>query len=306
MQSAEKLAHTLGGRRVGRGWTAKCPAHQHRTPSLSIGESNDGKLLVCCHAGCEQAQVIAVLRDRGLWADSGRRHDKIAHPQSRQSAHDQRDLEDAKRTALALDNWRKARPIQKTIVENYLRSRGIVLDAWPEALRFHPNCPHPSGARLPALLAIVEHVERGPVAIHKTFLRADGFGKATVEPNKASLGPVASGAVRFGLPRDGEWLVIAEGIETTLSVVHACGLSGWAALSANGIKNLVLPREANHVLICADNDASSTGQRAARDSAHRFLREGRRVRIAMPPEVGSDFNTVLRSAAPAELRRGGA
>ena len=33
----------------------------------------------------------------------------------------------------------------------------------------------------------------------------------------------------------------------------------------------------------------------------RFLREGRRVRVAIPPVVGSDFNDVLNSAAPPHL-----
>ena len=48
-----------------------------------------------------------------------------------------------------------------------------------------------------------------------------------------------------------QWLVIGDGIETTLSVMQACSLPGWAALSANGITSLILPREATMVLICA-------------------------------------------------------
>lgn len=41
------------------------------------------------------------------------------------------------------------------------------------------------------------------------------------------------------------------------------------------------------------SDVSGAGERAARKAAHRWLAEGRRVRIAMPPEPGSDFNSVL-------------
>src|SRR5438094_550718 len=33
---------------------ARCPAHDDREPSLSIREGDHGKVLVCCHAGCEQ------------------------------------------------------------------------------------------------------------------------------------------------------------------------------------------------------------------------------------------------------------
>ena len=37
-------------------------------------------------------------------------------------------------------------------------------------------------------------------------------------------------SVRLGMPRASEWLAIAEGIETTLSVAAACAVPGWAGL----------------------------------------------------------------------------
>ena len=36
----------------GIGWVARCPAHDDKTPSLSITEGDDGRVLVHCHAGC--------------------------------------------------------------------------------------------------------------------------------------------------------------------------------------------------------------------------------------------------------------
>ena len=66
--TARDIAEALGGRKSGGGWVARCPAHDDRSPSLSIGE-RDGTILVKCHAGCEQRDVIAGLRDRGLWPD---------------------------------------------------------------------------------------------------------------------------------------------------------------------------------------------------------------------------------------------
>ena len=45
------------------GWTARCPAHQDRNPSLSINEGNDGRVLLNCHAGCT---VDAVTRALGI------------------------------------------------------------------------------------------------------------------------------------------------------------------------------------------------------------------------------------------------
>ena len=67
MTAAETIAKALGGHKTGNGWTAQCPLHDDQTPSLSISAGKDGKVLVHCHAGCNQRDVfIAVLRKRGL------------------------------------------------------------------------------------------------------------------------------------------------------------------------------------------------------------------------------------------------
>ncbi|HXI13705.1 MAG TPA: AAA family ATPase [Thermoanaerobaculia bacterium] len=48
-------------------WKARCPAHDDKTPSLSIGEGDEGRLLLYCFAGCPND---AVVRAVGLsWAD---------------------------------------------------------------------------------------------------------------------------------------------------------------------------------------------------------------------------------------------
>ena len=299
--SAAELAHALGGRKGGSGWTARCPAHDDRTPSLSIGESADGKILVKCFAGCEQAQVIDALRDRGLWTTNGRHNGKILRQQPRQSAPAQRDREEPERTAVALRIWRFATPASGTLVETYLQSRGIDI-ALPSALRFYSGLPHPSGGYWPAMVArVTRGTDNEPLAIHRTYISLDGAGKAPVNPQKAMKGPCRGGAVRLGIIQPDQWLVIGEGIETTLSVMQACALPGWAALSANGIRNLILPPEAAMVLICADNDASGIGQRAARDAAGRFLREGRRVQITTPLTPGTDFNDLLNLTTPTHV-----
>ncbi len=68
--NAEELAAALGGRRNGRGWRARCPAHNDHTPSLDIDQADGGKLLVKCRAGCSQEAVLEALRGRGLWAEA--------------------------------------------------------------------------------------------------------------------------------------------------------------------------------------------------------------------------------------------
>jgi putative DNA primase/helicase len=52
------LARVKGVRRTGDEWEGLCPAHEDTVPSLSIGGKN-GKVLLCCHAGCSPEQVVA-------------------------------------------------------------------------------------------------------------------------------------------------------------------------------------------------------------------------------------------------------
>jgi hypothetical protein len=59
---AEKLLTRLAGVQTsGNGWTARCPAHNDHSPSLSISEAEDGKVLVKCFAGCAVEAVVAKL-----------------------------------------------------------------------------------------------------------------------------------------------------------------------------------------------------------------------------------------------------
>lgn len=52
-----RLETVRGG---GVGWTAKCPAHPDRTPSLHLAEGQKG-VLVHCLGGCPTATVLAIL-----------------------------------------------------------------------------------------------------------------------------------------------------------------------------------------------------------------------------------------------------
>ncbi len=42
-------------------WASLCPAHDDNSPSLSISEVADGKVLLKCHAGCETEAVVEAL-----------------------------------------------------------------------------------------------------------------------------------------------------------------------------------------------------------------------------------------------------
>lgn len=289
MSDARTLTLALRGKWYRRFGLACCPAHGDRKPSLTIADGRDGKLLLSCKTGCDFTDVLQALRDRGLID----RHHKPQPPSpaeiARREAEDRAEAERAEKRALAC--WTEALPIQGTIAETYLRGRGITCDL-PDTLRFHPDAWHPSAKRFPAMVALIEGLPR--VAVHRTYLRPDGSGKAEVEPAKAMLGMTAGGAVRVAEAQGP--LVVAEGIETALSL--ASGLLSrpatiWACLSTSGMAGLRLPGGMPHRLAIA-SDGDQPGREAAHKLAERASGLGWAVNILPAPE-GQDWNDILQT-----------
>jgi len=42
-------------------WTARCPAHDDKGPSLAIRETDDGRILLHCFAGCPVDSVVGAI-----------------------------------------------------------------------------------------------------------------------------------------------------------------------------------------------------------------------------------------------------
>ena len=64
-----KLSNLEKFKKVGRfRYTACCPAHDDKSPSLAITEAED-KILVHCFSGCTQDQVLDALRSQGMWSE---------------------------------------------------------------------------------------------------------------------------------------------------------------------------------------------------------------------------------------------
>ncbi|MHB2009538.1 MAG: hypothetical protein ACYCOX_16030 [Acidobacteriaceae bacterium] len=58
--TAQDFAELARARPAGAGkWQARCPAHEDRSPSLSIAEGRNGRILIRCWAGCETKDVLA-------------------------------------------------------------------------------------------------------------------------------------------------------------------------------------------------------------------------------------------------------
>lgn len=68
-------------------WLARCPSHADRSPSLSIREADDGRVLVHCFVGCSNDDILAALglTWRDLYPDRWREADAraLAHGHKR-------------------------------------------------------------------------------------------------------------------------------------------------------------------------------------------------------------------------------
>ena len=296
--NAQNMTKVLGGHWHGFYGTARCPAHDDREPSLSIRDGVDGEPVFNCFAGCNWRDIKDALRVDGLLPERGPgRGDGRAAPGRRRwppgpATPRTVDIDQQQRMEFARRKWREAVPLTDSPAEVYLRERGLVPgpDDWSPSLRYHPALRHGlTGFLLPALVtAIMIWPGQDVVGIHRTFLRADGAGKAPVAPQKMILGRCGGGAVR--LAPAGPELVLSEGLETGLSVQQATNKPVWATLSTAGLCSVILPPEVNTVIIAADAD--EPGEEAAQKAAKRFLAEGRTVKIARPPQ-GMDFNDLL-------------
>lgn len=293
MTGARELTLALGGRWHGRYGAAPCPVCQpdrrRDQNALTLSDGRSGLLLHCKRAGCDFCDILAAagVREGGYRAPDPMRFAKqVAEAKARE----------AQRAEAAHRLWSESQPIDGTPAEAYLRGRGISCPL-PDRLRFHPHCWHgPSGSRLPAMVALVEGGDG--FAVHRTFLRPDGTGKAGLAGgDKLMLGATAGGAVRLsdGLSR----LAVAEGIESAMSLL--CGLLArpvavWAALSTSGMRSLRLSPETGQLVIAGDGDRP--GREAAHALASRAHALGWQVSL-IDPGTGADFNDILTGKAVA-------
>lgn len=293
MTDAATLTRNLGGKWYRRYGAAPCPCCQPERRkgqcALTLADGRDGRLLLNCKkSGCAFKDIT---RAAGITPGSYTPPDPaiMAQREADERAH----IEKRSRQARAL--WDEALPITGTIAETYLRGRGITCDL-PDRLRFHAECWHgPTARKWPAMVAVVEGAEG--FAVHRTYLRTDGTGKADVDPDKMMLGCTRRGAVRL-TQTDGS-LVVCEGIETGLSL--ASGLLSrpatiWATLSTSGLRGLKLPASTGRITIATDGD--DAGRMAGEDLAKRAHGLGWKVSL-LPAPNGRDWNDILKGKVAA-------
>jgi len=275
------IVERLGGEWRRGGGMCRCPAHDDRTPSLSV-RPGERRLLFHCFAGCETREVIRALRalqwlTPELSAGGKEMASTPADPGRRNRG-------------VAAKLWAQARPIERTPVEVYLRTRGLSPDV--SDLRYHPRTPYGRGPQAifrPAMLAAVRD-ESGLVAVHRTFLDLAPARLADLTVPKRALGHLGQGAVRLRPPHD-RMLGLAEGIETAMAAMQLTGVPCWAALGTERFAHVALPASVTQLILFLDNDAG--GRRAEQHAREAQRGASVGIEARYPQSSGADWNDVL-------------
>lgn len=274
------LVERLGGRWSGRGGLCLCPAHDDRSPSLSIRVGDYG-LFYHCFAGCATNDVLRAVRSLDARAlATGAVHTMPAE-------HDRGRFLDRLRAL-----WGEGVPVHASPAMLYLRMRG--LDGAGQGLRFHGRVPLGAGRDVVFRPAILAAVQEGQtlLALHRTFLAPDGARLAPdLTPARRMLGRPGRGAVRFGPATT--TLGIAEGLETAISAMRLLRVPVWAVLGNERLPRITIPSGVLRLLILADDD--SAGRRSAALAAEAHATPGRSVIRLWPGRGHNDWNDKLRA-----------
>lgn len=197
---------------------------------------------------------------------------------------------------------RMSQPIYGTLVQAYLRERGITDLRGTGSLHFQPRCyyrpdEHSQTETWPAMIAAVTDVDDKTTGAHRTWLDPRRRDKAPIDTPRRAMGDLLGNAVRFGI--GGEVMAAGEGIETVLSLRQVLpDLPMLAALSAAHLAAILFPDTLRRLYIVRDNDPAGDG---ARDTLVERADAAGIEAIVISPELG-DFNEDLRTLGLEALR----
>jgi hypothetical protein len=197
-----------------------------------------------------------------------------------------------------------SKSIHDTVVESYLRKRGITNLTDCEALRFHPHCyyrPSKDDApdtctAWPALIAVVTDLSGKQTGVHRTWLDPDALTKAPIASPRRAMGNILGHAIRFGIV--GDVMIAGEGIETMLSLREVMrDMPLVAATSSAHLAAILFPPTLRRLYVARDNDLAGHG--AVATLTQRAEPAGIEV-IPLVPHLG-DFNDDLRQLGAIHL-----
>jgi hypothetical protein len=243
----------------------------------------------------------------GWWTNAGRGLG-AAHSRFRASGSPEANVEQDRQKVARINAsiWSRARPMRvEAPASNYLLKRGLVLVDYPSALRTTLLPYYEEGidkGRYPVMLGAVTDQQGELVALHRTFLTADGHKAPVSHPKKLTRASasLAGASIKLDQPyqiSNKLTLAVAEGIETALACRLGSCIPTWSCMSANGIKSFIWPSALESLVIFADNDKHGVGQAAAWDLASRAVAAGLEVRVLVPQTAGTDWLDVYVGGA---------
>ena len=272
-----------------------CPFHSEKTPSFKV---ENGRYI--CFGCDKKGDAISWVREAEhlSFEEAVRRLSRSSAPVrfcGVQVNTKRRDWAEARKAREAEAIWNAGRPAKGTLVEAYLRARGIRLPM-SDQLRYAPFLPHTESAQsLPAMLGRLSD-NSGFRAVQRTYLDPHEAKKASVTPTKKTKGGMGGGAVRLRMP-PADHLGLAEGIETALSASQLYSLPVWATLSAHRLSKVEIPEAVRNLVIFGDS--GDVGRTEAFKAADLYEAAGYHVECIFPAAdfkcAPNDFNDAVRA-----------
>jgi hypothetical protein len=238
----------------------------------------------------------------------------------------------ADRRKKALDLWNRTLPLAGSAAETYLASRRIpyvLIRNREDDLRFLPRLEHwkgttwdrsttpwtkiRSGGEYPCMVGAMRNLAGEITAVHCTFLRPDGLGKAPVSEPKLMRGDAKGSAIRLTRGEGNLALDVAreefarhgivhpfmpfEGIENALSyAMEVPEARIWACGSFDLMLALRVEDEGcfDPVIYGRDNDDNPKAENAMIDRIDEVRASGRDCSQAKPPADCKDFNDLVQ------------
>ena len=296
-----EIASALHGRVHGRQVLAPGPGHSHRDRSLSVrlSETSPDGFIVHSHAGddwrlCRDhvAAALGLASDRWRETREPDPADIERRREARRRADAQERAEGEWRQLRVMEMWRGTHAPEGTPAETYLHSRGLDLrERLNETVRFHPHCAW-GETTAPAIVVPMRCIRTGEIrGVHRTALDDEAR-----KIGRRMFGVAAGTAIMFDrVESGGGFLVVGEGVETTLTARQHLGLGpAWALGSSGAIAALPVLADVHTLVVLAENDANGASAGAAERVGARWLGAGRAVEVVWPPEGAKDLNDTVR------------
>lgn len=251
------------------GYLTYCPAHDDKAggkPSLSIVDSNESHgITVLCHRGCDWKDIKDALAEQGLIEKfNGKKISaaKITTNATPDASSPRSSPSPPLRKSGSLP-WDKAKidDASTALITKYFAGRKIFFNdkfPMPRCFRWGSYFDKKNNQQVCQIVAAATKLgDKEMVAVQRLFVEVDG--DKVIKTGMKMLGACRKKGVWLDRKSTMKDLIVAEGIETTLSVMQATGFNGVSALSTAGMKAIMLPGGIERLYICVDSDKRGTG-----------------------------------------------